>query len=112
MHANAEEIVKIGPSWDAGQKGDLSRVKGDGKRPARTDGSGPAPDSNVRISDLSSRLTEMQATLGASEAFDTQRVAAIKQAITDGRFKVNPEAVADKLLANVREMLEGKSGPV
>lgn len=100
--------MKIGPSWDAGQKGDLSGVKSDGKRQARVESSTTSAGSSVKISDLSSRLAEMEATLAASEPFDAQRVEAIKQAIADGKFKVNPDAVADKLLANVREMLGGK----
>jgi negative regulator of flagellin synthesis FlgM len=45
---------------------------------------------------------------GRSEAasIDTQKVATIKAAIQDGSYKVNPEAIADKLLANAQEMLK------
>jgi negative regulator of flagellin synthesis FlgM len=40
------------------------------------------------------------------EAFNAERVAEIRQAIAEGRFRINPEAVADGLLASVHEMLE------
>jgi negative regulator of flagellin synthesis FlgM len=35
-------------------------------------------------------------------------VAKIRQAIIEGRFKVNPEAVADRLLETVKELIESK----
>lgn len=36
---------------------------------------------------------------------DTQKVASIRSAIEQGTYVVNPEAIADKLLANAQEML-------
>jgi negative regulator of flagellin synthesis FlgM len=48
--------------------------------------------------------------VGAGEApIDAQRVAEIKQAISEGRFQINPERIADGLLTSVREML-GRAG--
>lgn len=56
----------------------------------------------VDISSLSARLLEV----GAGDApVNTQRVAEIKQAIAEGRFQINPERIADGLLASVRDML-------
>lgn len=43
----------------------------------------------------------------ASEAFDADKVAAIKAAIAAGEFKINPEAIADSLIASTRELLAG-----
>ncbi len=37
---------------------------------------------------------------------DSKKVAAMKAAIADGSFHVNPEAIADKLLSNASEMLK------
>ncbi len=42
-----------------------------------------------------------------SEAFDADKVAAIKAAIAAGEFKINPEAIADSLIASTRELLAG-----
>lgn len=36
---------------------------------------------------------------------DAEKVARMSQAIADGSFKPNPEAIADKLIANAREQL-------
>lgn len=43
-----------------------------------------------------------------SEIVDTAKVAKIRQAIIEGRFKVNPEAVADRLLETVKELIQSK----
>lgn len=42
---------------------------------------------------------------GGSEVFNAEKVEAMKQAIADGSFKVNAEAIADKMLSNAAEML-------
>ena len=50
-----------------------------------------------------------QATLAGNEAsrgdFDSDKVQRIAQAIRDGKFQVNAEAIADKLIANAQELL-------
>ena len=42
-------------------------------------------------------------------AFDTAKVERIAQAIRDGKFKVNAEVIADKLIINAEELLGPKS---
>ena len=37
---------------------------------------------------------------------DVARIEEVKQAIAQGRFKVNPEIVADKLLETVKELIQ------
>jgi negative regulator of flagellin synthesis FlgM len=34
------------------------------------------------------------------------KIAEIKQAMTEGRFKINPEVVADRLLETVKELIQ------
>ena len=34
------------------------------------------------------------------------KIAEIKQAMAEGRFKVNPEVVADRLLETVKELIQ------
>lgn len=59
----------------------------------------------VALSPLSARLQEIGASIASSPAVNAERVAEIKQAIAEGRFKVDPEKIADGLLENVRQML-------
>lgn len=42
---------------------------------------------------------------GESQPMDGAKVEAIKQAIAEGRFKINPERIADGLLNSVKELL-------
>lgn len=65
---------------------------------------------NVRLSSLSAQLQAIDSNLANSGVVDTARVAEIKQAISEGRFKVNPEAVADRLLETVRELIQSQKG--
>lgn len=65
---------------------------------------------NVRLSSLSAQLQAIDSNLANIGVVDTARVAEIKQAITEGRFKVNPEAVADRLLETVRELIQSQKG--
>jgi negative regulator of flagellin synthesis FlgM len=55
----------------------------------------------VELSDTASLLS---GTAGTPE-FDADKVARIAQAIRDGKFQVNHEAIADKLIANAQELL-------
>ncbi len=64
-------------------------------------------DAQVELSPLSSRLQEIGAAAGP--AVDAKRVAEIKQAISAGRFKIDPERIADGLLSSVRQMLAKSS---
>jgi negative regulator of flagellin synthesis FlgM len=53
----------------------------------------------VQLSSLSTQLHALESSLAASGAFDPERVEAIKQAIRDGKLAIDPQAIADKMLA-------------
>jgi negative regulator of flagellin synthesis FlgM len=78
-------------------------------KPAAGAAGGPGTTDTIRISDLSSQLAVLENRFAADGAFDASRVEAIKGAMREGRFTVNPEAVADKLLESVRELLRKPS---
>ncbi len=48
------------------------------------------------------------ASASADPTFDSAKVELIAQAIRDGQYQVNPEAIADKLIANASELLGRK----
>jgi negative regulator of flagellin synthesis FlgM len=64
-----------------------------------------ASETKVEISSLSGRLQQLEQAIGQAPVVDSGKVSEIKQAITSGQFKVNPEKVADGLIDSVRQML-------
>lgn len=74
-------------------------AKAGGKKPAAADA---AASSSVQ---LSSTAASLLAANASTPEFDAAKVEKIKQAIADGSYKVNPDAIADKLLANAQELL-------
>jgi len=96
--------MKVNPESFQVTKGGL-HVAGNGKTAA---GKAVEPTTQggekIQISEMSGQLQALESNV-AAPGFDTQRVDHIKQAISEGRFAVNSEAVADKLLASVQELL-------
>jgi negative regulator of flagellin synthesis FlgM len=65
-----------------------------------------APSDN----NFSPELKALAQGLATSEVIDQARVDAIKQAISEGRLKINPEVIADRLLDATRELLQNAKG--
>ncbi|MEO7151277.1 MAG: flagellar biosynthesis anti-sigma factor FlgM [Burkholderiaceae bacterium] len=59
-------------------------------------------DPSIKV-ELSNAASLMSA--GSVPEFDAAKVSRIAQAIADGSFKVNPDVIADRLLANAQELL-------
>lgn len=57
---------------------------------------------------LSGQLQNIEKNLSKGQVFDAERVAEIKQAISDGRFTVNADKVADGLLDTVRDLIRSR----
>jgi len=64
---------------------------------------GSASD-DVQLSSLASQLAASE----SESAFDTSRVEEIKQAITDGKFSINAGAIADRLIASAKELVDSQ----
>ena len=58
----------------------------------------------------SSQLQAMGSGIDDSTPMDSAKVEAIKQAISEGRFKINPEMIADRLLSSVKDLLANQKG--
>ena len=73
-----------------------------GQAQAATATAGAAdPSATVALSSTAATLLSG----GASGEFDAEKVARMSEAIASGSFKVNAEAIADKLIANAQELL-------
>ena len=73
------------------------------QRPAATVGS--AQSEQVELSPMSARLKDIEASLANTPVVDRARVDEIKQAITEGRFKVDASKIADSLIQGVRDLI-------
>lgn len=65
--------------------------------------SAPATPSSTTVA-LSPAVAEAAAP-AADGSFDADKVERIASAIAQGRFEINPEAIADKLISNAQELL-------
>ena len=60
--------------------------------------SGPAVSDEVRLTSTSGRMRQLEAELAQLDIDDPGKVESVRQAIDQGRFAVNEEAVAEKLI--------------
>lgn len=67
--------------------------------------SSSATTGSVTLSPASSQLRALESNLDNENVFDEKKVAEIKSAIAEGRFKVNTGKVASGLIDSVKEML-------
>ncbi len=93
-------IAPTGPATTSSRPaGEGNAVQGS-TASAKADGS-----ATVELSSTARALME-----AADGSFDAQKVEQVRQSISDGTYKINADAIADKLIANAREVL-GKVGP-
>jgi len=76
------------------------------RKSAGTDKSGGTastaePSATVQISTAASLISSAD----TDGTFDAEKVQRMAQAIREGKFEVNAEAIADKLIANTQELL-------
>lgn len=77
----------------------------------RKSGAGAVPAAAAAASSEASAQVALSATAaqlaakGHDGVFDADKVARLSESIRNGSFTVNPEAIADKLIANAQELL-------
>jgi negative regulator of flagellin synthesis FlgM len=71
----------------------------------RVEKASPSPSSSVSISDISSKIQALEVEARQSAGFDEARVAAIKEAMRDGKYQVNSKLIAEKLLTLASELI-------
>jgi negative regulator of flagellin synthesis FlgM len=64
-----------------------------------------ASDAGVAVVITSTARSMGRDAVNPSSDIDSKKVEAMRTAIQDGTFTVNPEAIADKLLSNAQDML-------
>lgn len=76
-------------------------------------GAPPAPQrsdsTSVSLGATAAQLRGMESSMANAPVIDMAKVAEIRQAISEGRFKVNSGMVADRLIATVRDLIDNKA---
>jgi negative regulator of flagellin synthesis FlgM len=94
--------VKINGSLSHIPVSDTAAQKSEAKSAAG--GKGINIEASARV-ELSSQLKAMESDLKASPEFDAKKVDELKAAIREGRFTVNAELVADKLIQSASDFV-------
>lgn len=62
----------------------------------------------VELSSFSASMQQMESAMANTPVVDSQKVAEVKQAISEGRFQVHAEKIADGLISSVQQMLKAQ----
>jgi negative regulator of flagellin synthesis FlgM len=78
------------------------------ERRARTGGDekvgGVAAGDSVKLTDVGSELAASARSAGEPAPLDAARVAAVKAALQAGTFRIDPQLIADRLIAAERDL--------
>ncbi|HHJ15231.1 MAG TPA: flagellar biosynthesis anti-sigma factor FlgM [Gammaproteobacteria bacterium] len=67
--------------------------------PAAASGAGNNAADRVSLTGEARQLRELEASLASHPVVDSQRVAAVRSAVEDGSFTIDPQRIADKLIS-------------
>jgi negative regulator of flagellin synthesis FlgM len=101
-----ENVMKIGSPADKPPVAPATTGRStSGDASAKAAAAPGAAEASTQV-ELSNAAAALMSGAGAASAeFDADKVARISQAIAEGSFKMNPEAIADRLIANAQELL-------
>jgi negative regulator of flagellin synthesis FlgM len=100
----AERLAGTAGTASAAGVRNAGEAAGQAKGAQRTGGDAGG-SATVQLSSAASALLE-----GAEGGFDAAKVQRVRDAIADGTYTINAEAIADKLIANAQELLGRKAG--
>jgi negative regulator of flagellin synthesis FlgM len=96
------------PGTPAAQASEVGKAAAAAHSAAPEHAAARAVDASATVA-LSSTASTLLST-GTHADFDADKVARISAQIAAGSFKINPEAIADKLIANAQELLTKVKG--
>ncbi len=85
----------------------ISEKRNAGKAAPDEGKTAPVDSADVKLSSLSAQMHTIGSGLTSTgNVVDAAQVAEIKRAIAEGKFTINPEVIADRLLESVRELID------
>jgi negative regulator of flagellin synthesis FlgM len=107
------KIDKTTPPLPASQIGELAPRSANAKSAKGSTSSETTTSStSVQLGTGTAQLHNLGKSMAKSPVVDAEKVSAIKQAISEGRFKVNNDVVADKLIDSVKELISANQHKV
>lgn len=100
------KIDKTTPPLPASQIGEIA-PRSPNAKPANGNAS---TESSVHLGTASAQLRSLENSMASSSVVDAEKVKAIKQAISEGRFQINSGKVADGLINSVQELISANKG--
>lgn len=67
------------------------------------------PSTSVSLGSAATHLRDLKESMSSGSPVNAAKVAEIKQAISEGRFRINSNAVADGLISSVRDLIGNKA---
>lgn len=99
------KIEKTGNSLPASQIGETTArnpaARSNGAQTPATGNTG----TSVHLGSTTAQLRSIESSIASTSLVDLNKVAEIKQAISEGRFQVNSGVVADRLIDTVRDLI-------
>ena len=100
------QIDKTTPPLPATQIGELAPKSPNAKPSGGSSSNAAAPsETSVHLGTASLQLRKLESSVANTPVVDREKVEAIKQAISEGRFQVNASTVADRLINSVQDMI-------
>jgi negative regulator of flagellin synthesis FlgM len=93
------------PTSPAGEIATNSPARGKSSPPP----SAQPSSTSVSLGSTAAQLSNLENSMMNSPVINASKVAEIKQAISEGRFKVNSGVVADRLIETVRDLIGGRT---
>lgn len=103
------KIDKPSKPLPSGPTGIAARTPGSKNKPGTSAPAEQSSSASVSLGSTAAQLRSMESSMANTPVANASKVAEIKQAISDGRFKVNSELVADRLLETVRDLIRNKA---
>jgi len=104
---NSPDIAATAVGTEKSAAGQAGRAPAPGAGAASGEKNTPQASATLQ---LSSAATKLLSGVSEEGSFDAAKVDRISQAITEGKFTVNADAIADKLIANAQELM-GRMAP-
>jgi negative regulator of flagellin synthesis FlgM len=95
------KIDKTTPPLPASQIGEVAPRSSN----AKPNGGTASGDTSVHLGTATAQLRSMKSSLDNTSVVDREKVATIKQAISEGRFQLNSSVIADRLIDSAKELI-------